>query len=74
MLLCSFDNYRMKRAQTCYLNNDMKSVNISLKVVNAVKVDFAGPCILSSVQQGASPLITVNTLQFMVSFASLKSC
>lgn len=43
-------------------------------MVNAVKVEFAGPCILSSVQQGASPLITVNTLQFMVSFASLKSC
>lgn len=31
MLLCSFVKYRMKRAQTCYLNNDMKSVNISLK-------------------------------------------
>lgn len=29
-------------------------------MVNAVKVDFAGPCILSSVQQGASPLIVLS--------------
>lgn len=56
----------MKRAQTCYLNNVMKSVNISLKVVNAVKVDFAGPCILSSVQQGATIVLSDYSKHFTV--------
>lgn len=36
-------------------------------MVNAVKVDFAGPCILSSVQQGASPLIVQTSLRLLLS-------